>query len=318
MRISFYLFAVVMLGCWSLSAQAVAPAPSQQAGAPPSKSPTEAPAQTQGAPPPAGFSQGSAAVFDKAPPGVEEALRARLALFYQCQMDSTFRKAEQYVAEDSKDIYYNAGHSKYFSYKIVQIDFSGDYSSAKVLIVAEVDLHFQGHVVRAPMPFVANWKLENGLWSWYVPIPKPGEVQHTMFGDMITPDPKDAPAEKPGDRTPIGKSFVSTEEALARFGQGPSLSKAVALLAPASKYQDEIYFGNTTKVPMKFHINKDLPPQIIVEPMSGELKPNEGVILKIAYKGADKGTPAPMYQQCYILYGDQDLKMSFYVKLDAQ
>jgi len=319
MRISFYVFEFVMLGCWSLSAQAVVPAsqpPPQQTVAPPSKSPTEASPQTQAAPPPGLSQPGNAAVFEKAPPGAEEALRERLTLFYQCQVNGTFRKAEQYVAEESKDLYYNAGHSKYFSYKIAQINFSDDFSSAKVLVVADVDLHFQGHVVRAPMPFMANWKLENGQWSWYVPIHKPGEVRHTMFGDVVTPDPKDVPAEKPGDVTELGKSYVSTEQALARFGQGPALSKAVALLTPNGKYRDEIYFGNTTKAPLKFHIDKDLPPGVTVEPMSGELKPQEGVTLRISYKGA--GAPAPAYHQCYIRYGDEDLKMSFYVKMGAQ
>src|SRR5277367_449278 len=256
MRIGFHAFSIVILGCCSLAAQSAGPAaqvPAQQTGPPPS--------QTRPATVPGDLSRpGNAEIFQKAPPGVEEALRDRLALFYQCQVDASFRKGEQYVAEESKDRYYNGRHQKYFSYKIIQIKFSDDFSSAEVTVVADVDLHFQGRVIRAPMPFTANWKLENGQWCWYVPIYKPGEVQHTPFGDMVTPDPKDAKTEQPGDVTKIGERFVSKDEALARFGRSPTLNKAIALLGPDDKYRDEIVFGNVTKAPFKFHIDKDLPP----------------------------------------------------------
>ncbi len=153
---------------------------------------------------------------------MEEALRERLALFYQCQVDGTFRKGEQYVAEESKDRYYNGRHQKYFGYQIIKIKFSDDFSSAQVTVLANVDLHFQGVVVRAPMPFTANWKLENGVWWWYVPILKPGEIQHTPFGDVRTPDPKDVKAEEPGDITKIGERFVDRPRPWPASNRAPS------------------------------------------------------------------------------------------------
>jgi hypothetical protein len=323
MRISLCALAIVMLGCcglWARSAEPAAQLPAQQPAPPSSKPQTEATPQTQPAPAPNDLNQlGNAEIFQQAPPGVEEALRARLDLFYQCQVDATFRKAEQYVAEESKDRYYNGRHQKYFDYKIIKIKFSDDFSSAQVTVLVDVDLHFQGRVIRAPMPFTANWKLENGVWCWYVPIPKPGEIQHTPFGDVRTPDPKDLPKEEqPGDITKIGERFVNKEDILARFGSSPKLSKAVAFLQPDGNYQDQIYFANSTKVPFKFHIDKDLPPGITVEPLSGGLKPGEGVTLKISYKQTGSGTPPPMFHTCNIRYGDEDLKMPFYVKMGNQ
>jgi hypothetical protein len=312
MRIRFSALAAATLGCWNLSAQqagSTGQLPPQQTGAP----------QAQPPPPPNIFSQsGNADIFQQAPPGVEDALRARLALFYQCQVDSTFRKGEQYVAEESKDRYYNGRHQKYFSYRIIKIKFSDDFSSAQVTVLAEVDLHFQGQVVRSPMPFTANWKLENGLWCWYVPVPKPGELQHTPFGDVVTPDPKDAKAEQPGDVTAIGKRFANPEAVLSRFESSPTLSKPIAWLGPDNQFHDEIIFGNVTKAAFKFHIDKDLPPGVTVEPMSGELNPRDGVILKISYKHAGSTAPAKVFQRCNILYGPQDLMMPFYVKMGSQ
>ena len=133
MRISLRALAFVMLACcglWAQSAGPVAQVAAQQPAPPSSKPETEATPQTQPAPAPGDLNQpGNADIFQKAPPGVEEALRARLDLFYQCQVDATFRKGEQYVAEDSKDRYYNGRHQKYFGYEIVKIKFADDFSS---------------------------------------------------------------------------------------------------------------------------------------------------------------------------------------------
>ena len=185
-------------------------------------------------------------------------------------------------------------------------------------MLANVDLHFQGRVIRAPMPFTANWKLENGVWCWYVPILKPGEMQHTPFGPVRTPDPKDLKPEEPGDVTKIGERFADPSTALARFESSPQLSKAIAFLAPDGNYRDEIYFTNPTKAPFKFHIDKDLPSGITIEPISGELKPGEAVKLTVSYKQQGTGTPSPMSQLCNIRYGDQDLKLPFHVKIGNQ
>jgi hypothetical protein len=316
MRIAFHALTLAILGCGGLLSQSVeqsAPTPQQRTTPAPSNPQAQAPAPTQPAPTPFGPSQaGSTAVFQKAPPGVEEALRARLALFYQCQMDGTFRKAEQYVAEDSKDRYYNASHQRYFSFTIVRIEFSEDFSKAELTAVSDVDLRFQGRVIRAPMPFGATWKLENGQWCWYVKTYKPGEVQKTPFGDVIT---QDAKPERPGDVTEIGKRFATPEEALARFGSSPTLSKAVAVLSKDDKFQDEIIFANTTKVPFKFHIDKDLPPGITIYPMAGQLKPNEGLSMKISYNQEHGSAPSQMFRRVNIIYGDELLKMGFSIKM---
>jgi hypothetical protein len=259
---------------------------------------------------------GNPSIFEKAPPGVEEALRERMALFYQCQVDGAFRKGEQYVAEDSKDRYYNSRHQKYFTYKIVQIKFNQDFTEAEAMVVADVDLHFQGRVIRAPMPVNAHWKLENGIWCWFVYIPKAGEVVDTPFGKVVTPDPKNTPPLNPGDKTEIGKKLdMNTGEALKRFGRSPTLSKTIALLTPDGKYSDEVVFENTTKVPFKFHIRQGLPTGFTVSPMSGELKPREAVILKVNYKPPDSSVPPPMFKPCGISYGDEDLNMTFYLQV---
>jgi hypothetical protein len=71
----------------------------------------------------AAAAQGNKDVFTAAPPEVEKALRERISGFYQAYVDGKFRLAEQYVAEDTKDLHYNQEKKKYRSYEIVKITF---------------------------------------------------------------------------------------------------------------------------------------------------------------------------------------------------
>lgn len=48
------------------------------------------------------FAQQSDDLFEKAPPNVDEALRARITEFYQYFVDGKFRDADGLVADDSK------------------------------------------------------------------------------------------------------------------------------------------------------------------------------------------------------------------------
>jgi hypothetical protein len=139
------------------------------------------------------FAQNSAAIFDKAPPEVEEALRARVAKFYQLQKDGKYRMSEQLVAEDSKDIFYVADKRQCFTFEIFSIKYSDEFSRAKVGVLCETDFPMpMSAPVRVKIPMPTTWKLDGGLWSWYVEPQK--EVQ-TPFGMMRPPAPGAAGGE---------------------------------------------------------------------------------------------------------------------------
>ena len=64
------------------------------------------------------------ALAQEHPPAVvDEELRARVSGFYQNFVDSSFspRKAEPFVAEDTKDFFYNALKQNYQSFQIGKI-----------------------------------------------------------------------------------------------------------------------------------------------------------------------------------------------------
>src|SRR5580700_10515939 len=73
---------------------------------------------------------------EQAPPDVDQELRARVSGFYQNFLDDSYspRKAEPYVAEDTKDYFYNALKQKYQSFQIVKITYSDNFTKAVVVV----------------------------------------------------------------------------------------------------------------------------------------------------------------------------------------
>lgn len=137
--------------------------------------------------------QNAAELFSKAPPDVDEALRARIAKFYQAMVDGKARLGEQYVAEDSKDYYYDMGKPKYVGYEIRDIHYSENFTKAKAVVVVQTFVPFPGFQGKpVPMPLGSLWKVVDGQWYWYV---DPEALKVTPFGKM-TPGPY--PAGTPG------------------------------------------------------------------------------------------------------------------------
>jgi hypothetical protein len=98
----------------------------------------------------------------------EKALRARAQQFYQLEVEKKFRVAEGFVAEDTKDYFYNNGKPDIRAFELGKITFTDDGTRATIALVATV-------VLTAPevgsqefkVPASPTWKLENGEWVWY-------------------------------------------------------------------------------------------------------------------------------------------------------
>jgi hypothetical protein len=137
-------------------------------------------------------------LFEKAPPDVDEALRARVAKFYQAHVDGKFRQAEQYVAEDSKDTFYNMQKPKFLKYEILKVNYEENFTKATVVVGVEMVWRSGriGDMVVKP-PVTSLWKIENGEWCWYVSDSKDWK---TPYGNMThgPASPKSAAAEFKG------------------------------------------------------------------------------------------------------------------------
>ncbi|MGB7760219.1 MAG: hypothetical protein WBL61_10340, partial [Bryobacteraceae bacterium] len=103
------------------------------------------------------------------PPDVDKALRARINEFCELHKQAKFRQAEQMVAEDARDYFYDSRKPHYVSYEIQSIAYNQDFTKATAFVICEQYLPapgFQNQTVKLLTPF--KWKIENGQWMWYV------------------------------------------------------------------------------------------------------------------------------------------------------
>lgn len=133
------------------------------------------------------LAQDPAAVFEKAPPDVDAALRARVTQFYQYFVDGKFRQADALVADDSKDTFFAAEKRRYRACALGNVTYSDNYTKAKVVTSCDTDYFFAGSRVPIKLPIVSTWKIQNGEWFWYVIPPSEQETYDTPFGPMRRP-----------------------------------------------------------------------------------------------------------------------------------
>ncbi|MGA9066808.1 MAG: hypothetical protein WB332_15620 [Bryobacteraceae bacterium] len=186
------------------------------------------------------------------PPDVDKALRARINQFCELHKEGKFRQAEQMVAEDTKDYFYNSGKPRYVSYEIQSIKYNQDFTKATAMVICEQYLPapgFQTHTVKLLTPF--NWKIENGQWMWYV---DKDALLVTPFGKMtLAPRPGDT--SKPADPNAPPPPMIP-----ATAGQFFSLvkvdKKALSLKPGAS---DQVIISNGTPGLIGLEIAQQVP-----------------------------------------------------------
>jgi hypothetical protein len=128
------------------------------------------------------YAQSPADLFNRPPADVDQALRARISEFYQDHVDGKFRQAEALVADDTKDLFYNASKPKYLGFEISRIDYSEGFTRAKATVLLEQYVMipgFTGKPLKVPTP--STWKLVNGQWYWWV---DPETLRESPWGKM--------------------------------------------------------------------------------------------------------------------------------------
>jgi hypothetical protein len=141
------------------------------------------------------LAQNPAEQFEKAPPDVDEALRARIAKFYQAHVDGKFRAADELVAEDSKDAFFAMEKPRCRAFAIGSIKYSDEFARAVAIISCDTEM-LMPMMGRMPvkMPIRSQWKLVDGKWFWYV----------DPVREQVVPTPMGA--GKPGPPLPTGGS----------------------------------------------------------------------------------------------------------------
>ena len=115
------------------------------------------------------LAQDPAALFQKAPPDVDEALRARISKFYQAHVDGKFRAADEFVAEDSKDAFFAIEKPRCHAFAIGNIVYSDNFTKAVAVVACDTEMlmPMMGPMA-VKMPIRSQWKKLGGQWFWYV------------------------------------------------------------------------------------------------------------------------------------------------------
>jgi len=153
-------------------------------------------------------------LFKKAPPGVEEALKARVTAFWTAQVAAKWRAADQYVAEEAKDTYFGADKPNCRSWAYVAAIFEPDFNQAKVLITCETLFSHSGQRIPVKVPMTGFWKVIDGQWFWY--IPPRDELVQTPFG-MMKVDEEKSNTPTTGASQPVSFRIPKLEELQSRI-----------------------------------------------------------------------------------------------------
>jgi hypothetical protein len=194
------------------------------------------------------FAQPNDPFKPKPPADVDAALRARVQEFFDLHVKGQFRKAEELVAEDTKDFFYTHNKPKYLSCELSKIDYSENFTKANAVMLCEQYIMMPGFADR-PMkvPTPSTWKVENTKWYWYV---DQDALRNTPWGRM-TPGAfpeKGAPPPPPSLASiPTSADFV--------FKQIQLDKNAVRLKAGESA---EVTISNSAPGPMALSLSPAL------------------------------------------------------------
>jgi len=190
-------------------------------------------------------------LFDKAPPDVEQALKSRVAKFYQYFVEGKFRMADALVSEESKDVFFAAEKRRYKSCEVGAPKYSDSFTKATVVTTCGTDYSMMGRVTPIKLPVLSFWKLQEGEWFWYVP--PPGDLYETPLG------PAKRPTEGPGNT-----NTQATTEAPAR----PMISPAQIMKAVRAD-RDSVVFNSAKASTQEVHLKNTLAVSVTVSSTTG-------------------------------------------------
>jgi len=223
------------------------------------------------------WAQNPADLFEKAPPEVDAALRDRITRFYQAHVDKKFRQADQYVAEDTKEFFYEANKPAYLSFQIDRIIYSDNFTKAKAIVNCKQRVLMPGFADNPIMvPIPSAWKLENGQWYWYVDQ-KAG--RETPFGRM-----------KPAAGSPEGAApSLATAPNIETLWKSVRADKSTVQLNARQASSDQVTISS--KMPGNISLELDAPktPGLEVALDREDLKPGENAT--ITFRFAPQNSP---------------------------
>lgn len=227
------------------------------------------------------FGQGSADLFQQAPPAIDKALRDRITQFYQLQVDGKYRQAEALVAEDTKDFYYMANKPKYLGFTIKSITYSDDFTKAKALVETKMVVMVPGFADRpVPVPTPSRWKVVNGEWYWYI---DENDLNQTPFG-RVKPGPE---LKENASAAPV----MPSQEEIARMLSAVKPDKTQLELKPDVANSGQFVIANSLPGKVKLALQVPKAPGFSAHLDTTELQPNSKATVTVEWKPGEYRVP---------------------------
>lgn len=146
----------------------------------------------------------------KPPEEVDRALRARIAEFNDLQVKGQYRKAEAFVAEDTKDLYYQMGKPKYKSLTLLSIEYCADFTRANALVACEQYINAPPYPLDVPLTgrFISMWKVVDGEWYYYDDLAARKTPLGNLFTSATPPAGMSGVPGVPGSPPPAGMPVI--------------------------------------------------------------------------------------------------------------
>jgi hypothetical protein len=212
-------------------------------------------------------------LFTKAPPEVDEALRARIMIFYQAHITGKYSDAFQVVADDSRDTFLGSGRDQYKSCEITKISYTDNFTKANVVTACKGEFHWRTERMPATMAVPSTWKLVNGQWYWYV---AKQDTLETPFGiSRVSPD---------GGATTQRPAIPADPMAAARdILQKVRVDKAEVQLKGYETSSDELHLINSMPGPIRINVTFPASKGVTVKPEKAELQSGEKASIVFSY-----------------------------------
>src|SRR5271165_1340666 len=102
--------------------------------------------------------QDTSDLFEKAPPPIDNALRARETQFYNAYTTGKFREAYPLVAEDSQDAFLGSSKETLKSCETLRIRYSENFTKADVVEGCKGEWTYHGVKTPTSFPLTSHWK----------------------------------------------------------------------------------------------------------------------------------------------------------------
>jgi hypothetical protein len=217
----------------------------------------------------------------KAPPEVDQALRARANAFFDSESKGDLRKAYALVAEDSKDYYLDATKQKSSSFTIDEVQYGTDLSTATVKSTMKRQTMLAGHPVEVPQLLISQWKLEKGEWVWYHDPSK--DVTKTIIGDLPVA-PVDGTTESPIPKDVSDKMEREVAEKIIAAPRA-AIDKRYVVFTLGKEGTDQVTFHNSNNGQIRVQAEpRGVADTVTVEPRDIMVNPQGDMSFKITYK----------------------------------